>query len=1048
MKKRILHFLPFFVLFCLAADCQPGELFFHHLNVENGLTETENLFFLKDSKGFVWISSGGGLNRYDGHEIKPYFPDPELQEHSMLGAVIQSPFFEDDDSNIWFSTYRGLNCYIRASDSFKNFTFSTEDEPLRDYYAMELDERGQLWVIVAGQLVLFDIKSERWKPQYELMTEARRLYVDFRQDGSPRQLFASLITKPGMLHVVYTNDHTYRRDTLFQSDDDEMALTIRDVYVEQENLIWMATDEGLFRYNPLNRDLKKTTRFQRKTIENVRSVEPYRDSLLLATSMEDGLLIFNKTQNRFVRAYRHHPAAPYSLASNFANNVQVLDGGIWVAVNNVGVDFTYPDKQKFDRLLSYPADESLAAPFTATTIAEDQAGNIWIGSEQSGIATYFASDKKWRYFDPQQHPSLNTTINQIIVDPNNQVWILTWEHLLRYDAATESFERLPDSAFPGESQRFYWAITLKKGGILLASADGGAFELQTDQQPARLVRFDPIPADLKYSYFFETSEGKILGGYSGPNLHLFDPAENYALREIPINSTYVNGMYESPNEGLIWIATENGLQELDKTSWRIQDTYTEKQGLPTRVINGILRDEEGWFWLSSTRGLMRFKPGEEAVRSYDLEDGLAAKEFTFLAYLRARSGQLWFGSKNGVNRFFPDQIEYLDRSSGPAITNIIINDDPETLDVICAETEATNPSVIQKIDVPYRYNTVTFEFSALAYSAPSQNTYEYRMAGIDPAKTWVEAGKTNQARYANLPPGEYLFLVRAANSDGQWSRSPAQVRIYVQTPWYWSWWAYLLYAIIIVGILFLFFYQYVTYLNRMEETRKEIADNIHDNLGSGLSSINIEAQLALMDQQKDVELLDSISRNASDLYSKMKNMIWDTQPTNDTMENIVLKMREEGFEKFNALPIQFIFEEQEKWEDASLSGKNRNHLMSIYREALSNIAKYAQATKVRTALSRKGQNVLLTIQDNGIGFDETHFDLSPNGSGSGNGLRSMRERAKKMKGEIEINSARGEGTKITLDFPQERKTFWKNVFDSITNFIQRLQKIFNHINKL
>lgn len=1047
MNKRALHLLPFFVLFCLAAYCQPGELFFHHLKVENGLTETENLFFLKDSKGFVWISSGGGLNRYDGHEIKPYFPDPEQQANTMLGSVIQSPFFEDENSNIWFSTYQGLNGYIRTTDSFQHFTFPSEGEPLRDYYVMALDERGQLWIIVGGQLVLFDIKDEKWHPQYELMNGVRRLYVDFRQDGSPRQLFASLMTSPGMLHVVYTNDSNYRRDTLFQSNG-EIALNIRDVYVEQENLIWLATDKGLFRYNPLNRDLKKTSDFQSETIENVRSVEPYQDSLLLATSMQDGLLVFHKTRDRFVRSYTHHPAAPHSLASNFTNNAQVLDGGIWVAVNNVGVDFTYPEKQKFDRLLSYPADENLTAHFTATAIAEDQAGNVWIGSEKSGIAMYCASDRTWQYFDPKQYPLLNANINQIIVDEKNQVWILTWEHLLRYNATTESFETPSADAFGGESQRFYWGIQLKKGSLLLASAEGGAFELLTDGQSTRLVRFAPIPADVEYSYFFETSDGKILGSYSGSSLHLFDPEDNYAMQEIPVSNTYVNGMYESPNEGLIWIATENGLQELDKNTWRIRRTYTEKDGLPVRVITGLLRDESGWFWLSSTRGLMRFKPGEEQVRSYDLEDGLAAKEFTFLAYLQDRSGQFWFGSKNGVNRFFPDRIEYLDMPSTPAITDIIVDDDPEIMKITCAETQATNPSVIRKVVLPYRHNTITFEFSALAYSAPSENTYQYRMAGIDPANTWVDAGKTNQARYANLPPGDYLFLVRAANSDGQWSRRAARMRVHVETPWYWSWWAYLSYFIIIASILFLFFYQYVTYLNRMEDTRKEIADNIHDNLGSGLSSINIEAQLALMNQQKDAELLDSISTNAGDLYNKMRNMIWDTKPANDTMENIVLRMREEGFDKFSALPIQFMFEEQEKWENASLSGKNRNHLMSIYREALSNIVKYAQATKVRTKLSRNGQNIIMMIQDNGVGFDESQFDLSPNGSGSGNGLRSMRERARKMGGTIDIDPTPGEGTKITLDFPLERKTAFLSLFDLITNFIRRLQNIFNHINKL
>lgn len=1025
----------FFILCTSVVFCQPDRLYFHHLTVEDGLSKTYNFFYHKDSKGLVWISSDGGLNCYDGHTIKRYFSESG-DSTSLLGSIIMSPFFEDDKSNIWFSTDAGINHYIRETDSFTHDRCPDgKGGYFAGYYVMALDEQQNLWVIVNNHLYLYHIPSRKWHKQYELLPNVLRIFPKFDENGQPQFAFATSDQQPGIQYVVYDSGNGVVKNTvLFGQNSTREQLIVYDIFIEREDRVWLGANRGLFLYNPMNDQLKPADDpYQGKDINFITHIEPYQDSLLLIATATNGLLVFNKKEHQFTQDYRHYPTDPHSLAGNYLNNVKVIDGGIWVCVNGSGVDFAHPPKHKFSGALTYPTDTNLSAPLQVSTITEDQAGNIWVGSSRGGIAVLQKTNGEWKYYSVKDHPLLDTHINQIFIDAQDNIWVLTWGKLLRFNPENEQFEIFPTDKL------FLWALQTKAGHIVLSPNTGGAYELKMNGGKVELEQISQIPSAITYFNFFETSDGLIIGKSKEQSLHIYDSNDHSKMRKVPVDFALLNGVSEL--NGTLWLATGSGLVELDKKTWKVRNTYTEKNGLATRSLNGILSDEKGRLWLSSGLGIIRFDPKNKEVRNYDLEDGLVAKEFNLLAYFKDRSGRFWFGSKNGVNSFVPTQIKEFQLIPKPGITNIIVNDNADSTKVECAETGVTNPMLIKKLLLPYRQNTITFHFSALEYSAPNKNKYRYRMKGIDPEGTWVESGNDNVARYANLPYGDYVFQVHATNSDGVWSEVPAEVQVTIRTPWYLTWWAILAYFLMFVGLISIYFYQYILYIRRMQHTRERIADDIHDNLGSGLASINIEAQLAMMIESNKQELLQSISKNAVDMSDKVKNVIWATRHEQNDMENIVIKMREEGQAKFSALSIDFRFEDHGDWEGCKLAGEQINHVMSIYREALNNIVKYAEATAVMVSLNNQGKFATLKIQDNGIGFDENTLD--PTANGGGNGLRSMRARAKRIKAKLAIKPVPREGTTITLEFPFKIKSIIQSAFDQTTKIINRLQNIFS-----
>jgi signal transduction histidine kinase len=309
----------------------------------------------------------------------------------------------------------------------------------------------------------------------------------------------------------------------------------------------------------------------------------------------------------------------------------------------------------------------------------------------------------------------------------------------------------------------------------------------------------------------------------------------------------------------------------------------------------------------------------------------------------------------------------------------------------------------------------SLEFAALNFRLPEKNRYAYMLENFDP--DWVQAGTKREATYTNLDPGRYTFRVRATNNDGIWNPRGAALTIVVQPHWYGTWWFRVLTSWVLFGLLFLAYRLRVRQLLALERVRHNIARDLHDDMGSTLSSISILSQLARTHQhnqrpEQAAALLDQIGESSRRMLDAMDDIVWTINPAHDSMEDVVARMRSFASDVLEARGIDFTFRADASVVGLRLNMRARREFFLLFKEAINNLAKYAQCTQAAIALTYEHHRLLLTVQDDGVGFD-----LTAPAQGGGNGLTNMRGRAAAMKGVLDIQTAPGKGTVLRLNLP-------------------------------
>ncbi len=1018
MKKRIPSILLFVFTF-LAAFGQPNRLYFHHLGVENGLSQTTNFFIYRDSKGFVWIQSANGVNRFDGRSVQQYLPDANDPEHSLFGLTPTSSFWEDEHSNLWFSTTVGINCYIRKHSHFRHYVLKDKaGQALRSYYVMALDKKNNLWVIVNHELYLFNIKTNSFTPHFDLKTrEPHRLYPFFDSEGNPVYVLANSVNEAGLELIRYNQDgNAPLSSKLLFNDVSATPFRIVEMFIEAKDKVWLATTDGLYLFNPLTEDLKNYPLKKEIVTGNLTGVEPYQSDFLLITCNNGGLLVFDKRKGDIVQQYQHIGSDPSSLSENTTRSVYVDPTGVvWVAVPGKGIDYAYPEKLKFERHLHSSEFPELKKAFRTSCIAEDKAGNIWCGSSESGIAVLLRQERRWKFYEPNKKGLPLGHISKIFVDAKGRVWVLFWGKLLRYNPTKDIFDEF-------NSSTYFHAIQLQDGRTIFASRGEGVQQLIEDSRGLSLVKIDSIDASVNYTFLYETQDGLLLANANGNYLRIFDIRSNF--KEIQAKTSVegvINGFYERPDSRSILVATANGLYELNKQNWQTDTIYTEKEGLPSRMITGIMTDAQNRLWLSTTGGLALFDINKKQNRfhKFTLADGLSAIEHTMQAYLADSNGKMWFGATNGITAFRPDKFSLVKTQAVPQLTKMEVNNAP-FLDLECLLTGASNPSQAKQLNFEYKNNTLAFEFAAMEYSDPAHTLFRYKMEGAD--KYWTNPSTDNTARYPDLRPGHYTFLVMASNSDGVWNRDQMiRLNIFIENPWWTTWWAITLWILLGAMTVALLIYVYFRPSLAVLEVREQMRTDLHDDIGSAINTIRSGSKLVLSKKEEERNLSDTVEEFfeiSSDIYDKMHDLIWANDSKNNNISNILLRMRVDG-KRILGENIRLELPNESALEAIQLSGEKRYHLHLIYKEALTNVAKYSEASSVKVNFAVQNNQLLMDIADDGKGFDSQE-PVSDTSRG-GNGLRNMKNRARKLHGKLTINSAIGKGTQIHLEFPMKRK---------------------------
>ncbi|MEL6865041.1 MAG: triple tyrosine motif-containing protein [Bacteroidota bacterium] len=975
------------LVFCTSLNAQIPRLTFKHLSQEDGLSQGINAYVFKDSKGYIWISSLDGVNRFDGKQIKTYRASNDGESGPASDQLISGNFFEDQASNLWYTSHTSIQCYDRSTDAIRTFQLQNErSEWIRaDYYGFYFDGKEQLWVRILSPDTTYIYRFDTRDHSQALMFSSPRVrgqrytvIADAQQEV--QQIIATLIIeegsfKPGM-EILNWSDKSIQ--AFYQTNGpSQRALQTHNAYVDTDQSIWLTSPEGVFRLHPEKGSSKSYSKYKGQAIKNTWSIIPYTDQYLLVSTGNLGILLFDKAKDAYTQDFRHQPQLPSSLRDNKVNELYLDDHeNLWVSIWNKGLDYANLRKNKFNSLLGEPGEEK-----KIFSITELPNGDMLCGTTMAHGVYRFDAQKNLVQqipilpLDPQLSIAPSTHMRFLFADSKGRIWLLYQQYLALYQEGQTQFQTVLQAE--GVLRHM---LELDDGRIILSATEAGIYLLDTEKFELKPIKGLPTFQSEIYA-MYKSRSGHLLLAENGEGLQLLRPeGENWQMEKSIPGLGNCMDFWEPPDREEIWIASSTGLLCLNGPQFKV--TRINQAGMASEWFYSILPSRDGDLWLSSNNGLVRYNPATEQHHRYKKIDGLQGNEFNNNAFCQSSNGELWFGGFKGVNVFHPEKIEPLPYLPNIQITHLTVNDEEEQ------KRYLGNWSLEHPIRFAYSENTLSFDFVALEYSDVEKNQFRYRMKGLD--KGWVNGSNRGFARYANMPPGEYAFELRASNSDGLWQESPRRLSVIIAKPFWQEWWFYLLCLLLISALIYAIFQYRLQQALKLERMRVKISSDLHDDVGGLLSGLAMQSELlelSVSEQHKTkLRHISELSRSA---MSRMRDTVWAIDARKDKIKDLIDRMRDHANELLVPKDIHFDLQVQQLNIEQKLSANYRQNIYLIYKEAITNIAKHSNGHLVEVQLNKKGKGLEMLIRDNG------QIDPSKIKS-SGLGLSNMQMRAEQI----------------------------------------------------
>lgn len=840
-------FLFSFLLFILSHQTSPqtnipeGKIHFKHLTREQGLSDSFNLCILQDNKGFMWIGTSDGLDRYDGRRIKVYKHSPD--NVNSLGANVIKFLYEDKSGVLWVGTGGGgLNKYNCLLENFTRYIskpndlFSISSNVVSSIYE---DKSGTLWIGTQdGGLNKFNRENEQFicfKNKPEDPTSLSNNSVTSIYEDSKGNLWIG--TTGGGLNKFDRINQTFTR--FIHNPDDPSSLShdyVTGICEDNFGVLWISTNGGGLNKVTYKNNLHHLAFIRYKHNPNnpaslndndIANLYIDKNNIIWIGTWGGGLIKMIPSLNynfspSFV-LYEYDPLDPFSLNNNNVSCTYEDNSGLlWIGTWGGGVHITTNKKKPFKHYKTEPNDPFSLSAKGVTTIYEDRSGILWVGTWDSGLNKWDRVANKFTHYkhNPGDPTSLSdNTVSAIYEDRSGILWIGTYNGgLNKFDKEKEKFykyrhnQRNPKSI----SDDRVLAISEDQSGTLwIGTYYGGLNKFEKKSETFSHFKHNAYnlnsPGDNMVAVIYEDRSAVLWIGTKFGGLDALDYRTEkfihyrFDMDNSASSSPYkINSIYEDKS-GIIWVGTQDrGLIKLNKETGQFKG-FMMKDGLPNDYVLGILEDDSGNLWLSTNYGLSKFNPLTETFRNYDVEDGLQSNEFEELSsWCKSKTGELIFGGTNGFNIFYPDSIK-----DNPNIPPIVITDFYLFNEhVPIGYDSLSNRSVLKKsvlqsesIELNYDDKILSFEFAALDFHSPEKNRYAYIMEGFDKDWTYTDANR-RLATYTNLDPGEYIFRVRGSNNDGIWNEKGASIKIIILPPWWRTTWAYIFYAILIGSILY------------------------------------------------------------------------------------------------------------------------------------------------------------------------------------------------------------------------------------------------------
>ena len=1024
--KALFTLISFWLCFQVLA--QPNSLYFKNYAEREGLSNNIVRRLLNDSNGYLWLSTPDGLNRFDGYDFKTFRNDPS-NPCSISNNYIFA-LYEDSKGNIWVGTQQELNKFDPRTGCFTKYLDSSVRSPnLSSNMVTDIveDDKGFIWVSTNGSGIgKLDPGSGEFTqfayPWNTDLTEGHNSVISLEISSKGQLLIGysgagfSIMDMQKETFEHFSFDHPIERDQVFRHN------VIRDIYEDKEGGFWLATYKGLIHYDSEAKkyDIYLHDENDKHSLPNnsVHDIEFANDTAIWLVTFGGGLSYFDINKKKFYNYNESNKGINLKNHSFF--NVKLIGDKLWIGASVYGL-YSASLSEKNSTFLSssffFPNEEDPSFPITFSNglypnflmsfanrdlvsynvetntpsspnhlkklnsqlrdvkksyITWQGENRIWIGTYKNGLYRYNIEQEELRHYSYKEeigsltHPN----INHLMVDNQNRLWVGTVAGLNLFIEERDYFEnwRVEPSREDGLKNEYISTMyNDSKGNVWIGTEKG-------------LYRFNEITKGFQ-SYFHSDS------------LH-------ESLSDNQINSIVEDDL------GNLWVGTQNGISKMTYNGGAYSvSRFEPKRPLENSVINGLTYVKP-YLWAATGKGVAKIDTRNGHATYYTWER-LESNTFTGGTKIQNTSKLLFF-NRDAIVIFDPEELEVQIDD-----INIIFND----IKIFNKSITQTDRKIevypkgavtyLEKIVLPYSASYLSFEFTAIDINHPERLSYAYRLNGFQ--DNWIVAGKRHFAAYSNLDPGEYTFEVKVTNELGNWKGKTKALLVVIEPPFWRTWWFTIIIVLLFLGILYGLHRFRLEKALEVERLRVRIASDLHDDIGATLTKISLYADLLNTGKQIPSErnqLLQKIANMGRDTLRNLSDIVWAIDARNDSLGNLINKIQEFAVDMLTKKDIEVIFMKEGIDMDESISAEKRQHVYLICKEAINNIFKHAEASKVRISFIAKNHKIDISIHDNGNGL------LRNKKNELGNGLRNIEQRAKKLDADLHLKEENGLSIKL------------------------------------
>ena len=964
-------------------------------SVNEGLLQTTIGDMAYDKNNFCWISFPNGIQKFDGREFTIVPVQPGLPDDKHV------KFFRCSNGDLLISHSKGISKYVIAGNRFTQvYSLAGEKKP-----AQFIGEDGNIlyFYTVAGEVTGIDCSN------FRVISTIKTGLPNISLNSDLRPAFSSNII------------------------DHKIAIQVKDILycwdLEKGQLSWQSAP--------------------------IRSLSPY--FLRMRSGYE--VLYFNYITNNALQLYDFSTNTSKPMIIKGKDDKSIGRCTVFPWQNKTLISFNeHLYELDTSNLAIGPEivnfqNQPIGGIATIAKLVEDNFGNLCFSTVTTGIKKIIKNNYPIRYYGTLKKDDNNTIISVLPDKKNNRILAGTSGNgLLVFDTLQRLVKHI--KTIPGDSLPISFNCIIKDNKdnyLLFSNSHDKVWILSAD-----LLRLNPFPTSslpatkVSIDYFgnplyqdekmaITQSQGKLyrtnftnntcteyeftssytmsglyyhgtIISHANDELFYLDAATFKELKKIPFKNTGAVRCFARDAAGNIFMGSNKGIFKIDSTG-KILSHLAKENGLPDECIYAMVIDDEGLLWCSSNKGIFKVK-ADNSILQLKKEDGLQENEFNTNVVAKSGDGEVFFGGVNGLSSFYPSAIRSFEEKVKLLVTRIRINNEEAFKDTAVWD--------IEKIDLPYYRNSLSFDFIAMSGNSPGQYIYQYKMEAID--DEWIQNDGLQTVRYL-LPPGKYVFNIYASRFFNKDAVPMKEIHITIHPPFWKTWWFITAIIVLLVAALVYSINRYnkrkyrkklmeLESEHKLQLERERISRDLHDNIGAYANAVLYNTELLQKEEAPDERhaLMDDLKFASKDIIAALRETIWALKKDSYTAEECLLRIKNFIQSLARYYPHIHFKAEGEVSPEQILHYTKALNIVRIVQEAVTNAIKHAGASNIDVSSSRVDDKWKLMVTDDGKGFNYETMKLAE----TGNGLGNMKKRALDSGIEFNIESNAATGTIISM----------------------------------